>query len=477
MMNEQVHASRSAPPPSARPAAPLTAEDVRGLAEALSRYHEQFAGCCRRAEQRHWARKYLEGQLSPIPRKSVEPMALAVAGGNVQAMQQFIGVGAWDDEVVLAQHQRLVAGTLGDAKRGVLILDGCDFPKQGGDSVGVARQWCGAVGKRANCQAAVLATYASPAGYTLVDRRLYLPERWFSAAFADRRRRCEVPDDLTFHTKPALAWAIVATLRQRGSLPFGWVTMDEGYGRDTVLLDRIDAAGLSYLAEVPHDTRVWATRPPLPVPADPGARLVDPPPFAMRVDALAAGLPAAAWRDEVIKEGSKGALLVQVARCRVVATRDGLPGPDLWLVLRRGLAPNADLKTYLSNAAADTPQQTLVWLLGMRWPIELAIRACKDELGMDHYEVRGWRGWHHHLTMTLLAHHFLVWQRIQVGKQITGGDRAAGPAAARRDSAAAPARRGAGDRPRVSTPTAEVRRSHRPSPSSRPPAARYLVTT
>jgi SRSO17 transposase len=160
-MNEPRHASRTAPPPSARPAAPLTAADVTGLVAALTRYHEEFAPCFRRAEQRHWARKYLEGQLSPIARKSVEPMALAVEGGNVQAMQQFISIGAWDDEVVLAQHQRLVAQTLGDADSGVLILDGCDFPKQGEDSVGVARQWCGALGKRANCQAAVLAAYAS----------------------------------------------------------------------------------------------------------------------------------------------------------------------------------------------------------------------------------------------------------------------------------------------------------------------------
>src|SRR5258708_6013901 len=120
------------PPPSARPpGGALTTAEVTGLAEALRAYHAEFAPCFRRAEQRHWALKYLEGQLSPIPRKSVEPMALAVEGGNVQAMQQFIGVGAWDDEVVLAQHQRLVAGTLGDAARGVLILDGCDFPKQG----------------------------------------------------------------------------------------------------------------------------------------------------------------------------------------------------------------------------------------------------------------------------------------------------------------------------------------------------------
>lgn len=476
-MNEQLHASRSAPPPSARPAAPLTGEDVTGLAEALVGYHEQFAACFRRTEQRHWARKYLEGQLSSIPRKSVEPMALAVEGGNVQAMQQFISIGAWDDEAVLAQHQHLVGETLGDAEYGVLILDGCDFPKQGGESVGVARQYCGALGKRANCQASVLAAYASPAGYTLVDRRLYLPERWFTPAYADRRRRCEVPAELTFQTKPALAGDLVQALLARGRLPVRWVTMDEGYGRDTVLLDRIDGAGRCYLAEVPHDTRVWATRPPAPTPSEPGARLVDPPPFPERVDVLAAGFPADAWREACITEGSKGPILVQVAMCRVVARRAGLPGPDVWLVLRRGLEETADLKTYLSNAPADTAQDILVWLLSRRWPIELAIRECKDELGMDHYEVRGWRGWHHHLTITLLAHHFLVWQRIQVGEKITGLDRAAGAAAAQRDLAAAPARPGDGDRPRLSTSTAELRRSHRPSPSSCPPAARYLVTT
>jgi SRSO17 transposase len=476
-MNEQRYASRFAPPPSARPAVPVTGADVTGLAAALAGYHARFAGCFRRSEQRHWALKYLEGQLAPIARKSVEPMALAVEGGNVQAMQQFISIGAWDDDAVLAHHQRLVAETLGDGEHGVLILDGCDFPKQGVDSVGVARQWCGALGKRANCQASVLAAYASPSGYTLVDRRLYLPERWCGAAYADRRRACGVPEEVTFRTKPALAWAIIETLRQRGSLPLRWVTMDEGYGRDTVLLDRIDEAGLSYLAEAPHDTRVWATRPHPPTPSEPGARLVDPPPFPLRVDALAASLPEDAWRDAVIKDGSKGALLVQVARRRVVATRGGMPGPDVWLVLRRGREPNAELKTYLSNAPADTSQATLVWLLGMRWPIELAIRESKDELGMDHYEVRGWRAWHHHLTMTLLAHHFLVWQRIQVGGKITGADRAAGAAAAQRDPAPAPARRGAGDRPRLSTPTAELR--GRTVPPSSPPtaAARYLVTT
>lgn len=474
-------AACTAPPPSAQPPAlDLTPADVAGLAEALAIYQAQFAPCFRRAEQRHWAGKYLEGQLAPIPRKSIEPMALALAGGNVQAMQQFIGEGAWDDEAVLARHQRLVADTLGDAPTGVLILDGCDFPKQGADSVGVARQWCGALGKRANCQASVLAAYASRHGYTLVDRRLYLPAAWLTDAYAARRRACGVPASVRFQTKPELAWELVAA-RQRAALPFSWVTMDEGFGRNTALLDRIAGAGLGYLAEVPHDTPVWAERPPAPPPpADPPpdrlqACLVDRPPVPERVDALAARVPAGAWRAVQIKDGSKGPLRVRVARLRVVAVRDGLPGPDLWLVLRRGPEPGAELKTYLSNAPAEVPEARLVWLLGMRWPIEVAIRECKDELGLDHYEVRGWRGWHHHLTMTLLAHHFLVWQRGTLGGKSAGADRAPSPPAAGSRPPTAPAGRRDRFAPGMAPAVPELRRRHGPPPP--PSTPRLFLTT
>ena len=204
-------------------------------------------------------------------------------------------------------------------------------------------------------------------------------------------------------------------------------------------------------------------------------RLIDPPPLPLRVDALAAQLPADAWRVVTVKEGSKGPLRVQVVCRRVVAIRDGMPGPDLWLVLRRGLDPTSELKTYLSNAPADTAQATLVWLLGRRWPIEVAIRESKDDLGMDHYEVRGWRGWHHHLTMTFLAHHFLVWQRLALGGKSTGPDRASGAAAPRRHPAAAPT--GPRRRPPLGplSPAPELRRSLRPSPP--PPAPRLFLAT
>src|SRR5437867_1923415 len=350
-------------------------------------------------------------------------------------MQQFIGVGAWDDDAVLQQHQRLVAETLGDPETGVLILDGCDFPKQGGHSVGVARQWCGALGKVANCQASVVAWYASSRGYTLVDRRLYLPAKWFTPAYQRRRERCGVPADLPFRTQSELAWELIGALHQRQVLPFEWVIGDEHFGNNPILLDRIAAAKLFYLMEVPHDTLVWPTRPSTAVPPPSGQkgrppqrpRLLADAPRPLRLDALAAD-PKLRWQYYQIQEGAKGPLIAAFALVRIVLVRDGLPGADNWLVLRRSLGERPQLKTYLSNAPATTAHTTLVRKSGMRWPVEAAILECKSEVGMDHYEVRSWRGWHHHMTMTLLAHHFLVRQRCLLGKKISGIDGAASAA-------------------------------------------------
>ncbi|HEY8475783.1 MAG TPA: IS701 family transposase [Chloroflexota bacterium] len=428
--------SRPKPPPSGMPPAQnLAPRDVAALADELVAYHARFAPLFRRREQRHWALQYLRGQLLDLERKSIEPMALALEGGNVQAMQQFISDGAWDDDRILQAHQQLVAETLGDPETGVLIIDSTEFPKQGKESVGVARQYCGALGKVANCQSAVVAGYASAKGYTFVDRRLYLPERWFTEAYAARRARCGVPPDRTFQTKAELAWQLIATLHQRGVLPFQWVTFDEHFGSNPTLLDRIAGLGLWYLAEVPHDTRVWLERPPTAVPPSPGKgrrprreRVLAGEPAPGSVQRLAEQLPADAWMRALIREGAKGPLVAEFAFVRAVAVRDDLPGPEVWVVFRRRLGEQPELKVYLSNAPVETPRETLVRLSGMRWPIEAAIREGKDELGMDHYEVRGWRGWHPHLTMTFLAHHFLVWARLRLGEKIGGSHGGPGPA-------------------------------------------------
>jgi SRSO17 transposase len=474
------------PPPSARPpGGALTPDEVLALHDELEAYHREFAPLFHRSEQRHWALKYLEGQLLPLERKSIEPLADALVGGNVQAMQQFIGLGAWDDDAVLARHQQLVAETLGDPATGVLIVDGCDFPKQGDHSVGVAPQYCGALGKVANCQASVVTCYASARGHTLVDRRLYVHEDWFGAAYADRRARCGVPVDLAFQTRTELTWAMIAELRGRDDLPFRWVTGDEHFGNTPVLLDRIAEAGLAYFMEVPHNVRVWATRPPTAVPSATGKkghpstrlRLAPGAPAPVRVDALTAALPPTAWQVAQIQEGSTGPLVAEVAFVRAVAVRDGLPGPDVWLVLRRALDATRELKTYLCNAAADIPPETLVWLLGLRWPVEQAIKEAKDELGLDHYEVRGWRGWHHHTAMTLLAQGFLTRLRGRLGGKYPGADRAPGAATAQCDAPGPAARRGGAARLHRGGPTPQLRRRALPSPTSPAPIAapRQLV--
>ncbi len=466
------------PPPSARP--PLvgvTPEEVAALHDELLAYHQEFAPLFQRAEQRRWALKYLEGQLLPLERKSIEPMADALVGGNVQAMQQFISLGTWDDDAILARHQQLVAEALGDPETGVLIVDGCDFPKQGTHSVGVARQWCGALGKVANCQASVVACYASARGFALVDRRLYVHEDWFTDTHASRRARCGLPADVTFQTRTALAWAMIAGLRARKALPFRWVTGDEHFGNTPVLLDQIADAGLAYFMEVPHNVRVWAVRPPTAVPAATGrkghpftrVRLAPGAPAPVRVDALATALPPSAWQVAQIQEGSKGPLLAEVAFVRAVAVRDGLPGPDVWLVLRRALDATRELKTYLANASAATAPETLVWLLGLRWPVEQAIKEAKEELGLDHYEVRGWRGWHHHTTMTLLAQHFLVRLRSRLGGGYPGADRAAGAPPAQRDAPGPAPRRGGDARLHPGGAAPQLRRRPRPSQAAAPP--------
>ena len=386
-MEITLRAPNLVPPPSARPPLDaLTPEEVLALHDELVAYHGAFAPLFRRSEQRHWALKYLEGQLLPLERKSIEPLADALGGGDVQAMQQFIGLGVWDDDAVRAKHQQVVAEALGDPEAGVLIVDGCDFPKQGMHSVGVARQYCGALGKVANCQARVVTCYASGRGHTLVDRRLYVHEDWFGDDDADRRARCGVPPDLAFQTRTELAWAMIAGLRERGDLPFRWVTGDEHFGNTPVLLDRIADAGLAYFMEVPHNVRVWAARPPTAVPPATGRkghpftrlRLAPGAPAPVRVDALAAALPPRAWQVAQIQEGGKGPLVAEIACVRAVAVRDGLPGPAVWLVLRRALDATRELKAYLCNAAADTPPETLVWLLGLRWPVEQAIKEAKE---------------------------------------------------------------------------------------------------
>ncbi len=398
------------------PVLDLTPNDLDGILDELRTYHAIFSPLFFRPEQRAWAQTYLHGLLLNIPRKSIEPLILHLHGADrnaVRAMQQFVGDGAWDDTAILRQLWREVASDLDDAE-GVLILDGSDFPKQGLESVGVKRQYCGQLGKRANCHAGVFLAYASQRGYALLDRRLEMPEDWFTDAYADRRVACGVPETVRFTTKPLLGWQMLEAVVSAGALSCRWVPCDEAFGSNTALRDKIAGLGLWYFAEVPHDTRVWRERPASAVPQWSGRgpkpkreQLAPDPPAPLEVQTIAAALPAEQWQQHVIQEGSQGPQIAEFAFLRVIAVRDGLPGPAVWLVLRRSLS-DGELKTYVCNAPADVPEQRLVRTSGMRWPIETCFEVGKQELGMGDYEVRSWRGWHHHMTLVLLALAFLV---------------------------------------------------------------------
>lgn len=402
----------------------LTAYDLEALMPELAQYHALYAPLFQRREQAERCQQYLQGLLSEVDNKSVEAMVLARVGDDenaIRATQHFLGAGAWQDDAILERHRQQVGKELGDPQEGLLICDGSDFPKQGQGSAGVKRQWCGQLGKTANCQAGVFWAYASPAGCTLVDHRLYLPREWIEdEALAHRRTRCGVPADLAFASKPQLALQMLETILQEGSLPARWVLADEAFSGSPAFLDQIAAWGLHYFAEVALDTRVWRQRPATALPAYSGRgrrpfreRLLEDEPAALKVQQVADHLPACAWSVHTIKEGSKGPLAAELALLRVWDVRDQLPGQPVWLVLRRDLLTR-ELKAFLSNAPADTPQPILVRLTGMRWPIETCFEDSKQLLGMGQYQCRSWRGWHHHLTLVLLAHFFLLRCQIRL---------------------------------------------------------------
>jgi SRSO17 transposase len=397
----------------------LSPKDVEQFVEELKDYQEQLAPAFRRPEQVRWSEVYLRGLLGDSPRKTIERIALDW-GVNVRDLQHFIGQSRWDQEPVVAIHQRLVGETLGEAN-GVALIDESGVVKQGDDSVGVARQYCGSVGKVANSQVGVYLGYVSSKGYSAIDSRPFMPEGWFTDTCADKREACGVPEGLTFSTKPEIAVELLQNAMRRGSLPFQWVAADELYGDSPDFRDRMADMGKWYFTEVRCSTLVWRHRPQVYVPQWSGKgrrptrlRLRTPNDRPSRVDQLVKRIPKQAWTHAVVKEGSKGPIVCDFAFLRVTEARGGLPGPEVWLVIRRNVTDPTEIKFYLSNAPAGLSTSELVRLSGMRWPIETIFEEGKGEVGLDHYQTRSWLGWLHHMVLSFLAHHFLVRLRIKL---------------------------------------------------------------
>ncbi len=308
---------------------------------------------------------------------------------------------------------------------GVLMFDETGFIKKGTDSVGVARQYCGPLGKVENCQVGVFAGYASRHGYALVDKRLFLPEAWFTDAYAPRRTKCRVPQKLLFQSKPQLAATMLRSIAREGLLPFKYVVADCLYGQSPDFLDAVDACvGLTTFVAIPTDTRCWLQRPRTAEQtyrykgAERSKRVVVAPTHdACTVAALATRLPASSWYRRQVSEGTKGPIMYTFARQRVTLCQEGLPERTVWLVIKRREGPEPSYTYSISNAPASTPLRILVWLSGLRWAIEQCFEEGKTELGMDHYEVRKYAGWHHHMLTTMLAHFFLWRLKLHLGKK------------------------------------------------------------
>lgn len=418
-----------APPSTQRPINNLAPRDLLQMAAELKLYHAEFAPLFARFEQRRWSEFYLQGQLSDLERKTVEPMVLRLQEADpakVRAVQQFLGESSWNDELILRHREELVAEDLGEVD-GVLILDGSGFPKKGEYSVGVARQYCGAVGKVANCQHGVFLVYLSSRGYTFIDRRLYVPQEWFEEEYAEKRERCRLPERLKFKTELELGVEMVRGVEARSVLPFKWVVADSHYGMNQKFVDQVAALGKWYLVEIPATMSVYFE----PVEIleagkaagsgrGPGrrGRRTGKGQLPQAVKQMGASVSVGTWVKMKVKDGAQGANEAEFAFLRAWTKREKRrPGTPVWIILRRNPNNLEEIKYYQSNAPEEATPEVLARVVGLRWPVETALEEAKSELGMDHYETRSWSGWHHQMTLTFLAHHFLVRMRLRMEKK------------------------------------------------------------
>jgi SRSO17 transposase len=390
----------------------LTADSVRSCAQRLTRFLQRYLPLFSRKEQHQHALVVVQGRLSNLERKTSEPIAY-LAGHERKPVQNFVGAGAWNDEAVMAELRRHVREELADADA-VLVLDPSAFAKKGTESCGVDRQWCGRLGKLENCQVGVFWGYASVKGRALVDRCLYLPKDW--AKNRARRKKCHVPKEVVFQEKWRIGLERLALIGSE--LPHGWIAADDEFGRVAAFRAALRQRGEHYVLDIPSNTlmRVVGER------SAAGRKA----PF-VRVDTWAAQQPASRWQKLGMRAGTKGELVVRALTVLVQTKEEGgRVGAAEQLVVIRNVAGEPQTWYALSNARHAT-LKTLVAVKGSRHTIEELFKDGKGEVGLGQYEVRSWVGWHHHMTLAMLALWFLELEKHRVGKKNTRDHAAADP--------------------------------------------------
>lgn len=398
----------------------LDTDEVLSIAEELVSFHEQFHDSFKRIEQRRLGLGYLQGLLSNCERKSIEPIALNLfEKKEVRPLQRFMQNYLWDQECMVKTHQKLLAEKIA-IDDGMITLDPSEFPKKGKESVGVARQYCGRLGKVDNCQSGVFVGYSGKKGYGLLSCRLYMPEKWFSEEYKERRGKTLVPKELVFQTKHQIALGLIDSIAKGGLFPAKWLGCDAAFGADIDFLRSIPEA-LLYFASIHSNERIFLQKPEIGLPPYKGRGrrpdklcvLNGQKPLIVKELAKSSNIK---WEPVILGEGAKGPIIAKAACLRIYRSREDLPDDEpVWLFLRKN--PDGQIKYAVSNAPEDTPFSQLCEASIMRWPIEQCFQEAKSNLGMGQYEHRSWPAWHRHMLYVFLGLHFLLHIRLKLKKK------------------------------------------------------------
>jgi SRSO17 transposase len=366
------------------------------------------------------ASQYAQGLLLQQGRGNMTKYANDVQDASARRFQYFISQSPWEYRPVIAQIQRDVMERIGDARDGAIHIDETGFPKQGDDSVGVKRQYCGRLGKVDNCQVAVCLGYTKGSMRTLIDTELYIPEDW--ANDQSRREKCGIPEDLKFKTKAEISLDLIRIARSNG-VQFGWVGMDSFYGRQSSLLNTIDSDGIVYMADIPSDTRVWLNHPRVGIPERKNnrgriptePRVLDDEPSPTEVRIIKDELDSSQWVHTFVRDTERRELWSRIACLRIYAVEDKLPSKEQWLIIRVDDSDGAT-KYQLSNAPLDTTIDRFAQMSCSRYWIERAFQDEKGLAGFADFRGRSWLGWHHHITMAMFSMMMMMFVCIEFGQ-------------------------------------------------------------
>jgi len=401
----------------------MDALQIRQVGRGIESYLAQFSDCFGRCDTESYLAVYARGQNSNLQRKSVEPMALH-AGIPPRSLQAFLSLLSWDEERIVDRLQQMVMRDHGHPWA-IGSVDETTCPKKGHHTATVQRQWCGRTGKVDNCVVSVHLAYTVGGFHCLLDSDLFLPKSWANDPV--RRKKAGIPEDATHRTKPQMALAQIKRALANGVRVAAW-TFDEHYGQSYEFLDGLDALGQTYVAEIPCDFWGWVVHPKLVYRATPQEmrrggrkrpfpRLAGGAAKASQVGDLLRHSPAfreQPWTAIHIKEGEQGPMVREVKAIRFWMQRDGLPTRACWLIAARNPQEPETIKFFVSNAPAGTPLEWLVYVGYSRWSIERCFEEDKDELGFDHFEVRGWKAIHRHMYLTQVSHLYLNKAREQL---------------------------------------------------------------